>query len=515
MAMPTTGALLINPRRRKRKTTRKKKTSSAARSRAARLGWARRRRNGTKKGGARKTARRAYSRKRNTRKAGVRKTARRAYMRRRNTRKGGVRKTARRAYMRRRNTRKGGVRKTARRAYSRRRNTRKGGVRTTARRAYSRKRNPNMLNAISQPLKRIPVIGPIASDAVQLGIPAAFGAISIEPVMFGLKYAGNYLPKGLQKVSFTIGGMVMGALVKRFMPGSAEVRKQFAVALATAGGAVDYYRWKTGQGTVQAMTAAEKAGWGELEMEAMDGLGELELAMDGYGALYQDDDDDDMDGFGELELAVDGFGDYDDDDDDDDMDGWGDLDGYGDMDGYGDFGELEIAQGVGNFSNPGTQLMGFGDASAADAMVSGDDMEEIEADAILAGPDVFHGAAFGAPMRVSPRKRVVSVRRMVVPRLSSTSSSFVRPRLPGAQRPTAQPYYQASQTPSVSQYGGKRFGRWFWLVKLYGYQRAMQVAKLPQQQRKAYISQLRRTAIANHPGLYAAITGQMTGAPAF
>jgi hypothetical protein len=498
MAMPTTGALLINPRRRK---TRKRKTttSKTARSRAAKLGWARRKRKPTRKNRGlmvKTNRRRTYKRKPATRRAAAR----------RNTRKGAVRKTARRAYMR-KNTRKGAVRKTARRAYSRRRKTNRGGglmVKTNRRRTYKRKSNPNMLNALSQPLKRVPIVGPILSDAVQLGIPAAFGAISIEPVMFGLKYAGNYLPKGLQKVSFTIGGMVMGALVKRFMPGSAEVRKQFAVALATAGGAVDYYRWKTGQGTVQAMTAAEKAGWGELEMEAMDGLGELEIAMDGYGALYSDDDDDDMDGFGdmgELEIAVDGFGDY---DDDDDMDGFGD---------YGDYGELEIAQSVGNFTDPGTHIMGFGDASAADATVSGDYMEDIEAEAILAGPDAFYGAAFGAPLSMSVAPRVRRTIRAYAPIIRR---SLQRGASGGAQRPTARPYYQQTQTPGVSQYAGKPFGRWFWLVKLYGYRRAMQVAKLPVQQRKAYITQLRQTAIANHPGLYAAVTQQqMTGASAF
>jgi len=505
MAMPTTGALLINPRRRRRKATRRKSTKSS-RSRAAKLGWARRRRNGTKAGSRRKTARRAYVTKNRRRKTRRRSRAR-TTRRRRNTRKGAVRTSARRAY--RRNTRAGARRKTARRAYMRTPTRRR---RRNTRRRYTRRRNsPNMLNAISQPLKKIPVIGPIASDAVQLGIPAAFGAISIEPVMFGLKYAGNYLPKGLQKISFTIGGMIMGALVKRFLPGSPEVRKQFAVALATAGGAVDYYRWKTGQGTVQAMTAAEKAGWGELEMEAMDGLGELELAMDGFGDY---DDDDDMDGFGELELAVDGWGEY----DEDDFDGFGD---FGDMGGWGDlggYGELELAEDVGNFTDPDTYIEGFGEASAADATVSGDDMEEIEADAILAGPEAFHAAAYGAARfarRPAFRRTVHSTLRS-----PSVSSSFTRtlpgytPKTPvvGAQS-AAGPYYE-SQTSTTSRHAGRPFGRWFWLVKLYGYKRAMQVAKLPRGKRRAYITQLRQTAIANHPGLYAAVA-QMAGASAF
>ena len=381
---------------------------------------------------------------------------------------------------------------------NKRRTTRKGMRRRTARKAYSRRRNPtNMLNAISAPLKRIPVIGPIASDAVQLGIPAAFGAISIEPVMFGLKYAGHYLPPGLQKVSFTIGGMIMGALVKRFMPGSAEVRKQFAVAIATAGGAIDYYRWKTGQGTVQAMTAAEKAGWGELEMEAIDGLGELEIAMNGMG-----DYEDDYDGLGELELAVGGYGDYYDDDDD--------LDGLGSY-GSAGYGELEIAQGMPNFTEPVTDINGFGAASASDSTVSGDFMDEDEADAIMAGPGAFYGAAMAVIRRPVARPMVSGASLLAPP---SRSSAFVRPTWRGgAQRPSITPYYQSS-TSSYSPFAGQKFGRWFWLVKLYGYKRAMQVARLPPQKRAAYLSRLRGTAIANHPGLYASLA-QMTSAPAF
>ena len=204
-------------------------------------------------------------------------------------------------------------------------------------------------------MKRIPVVGPIASDAVGLGIPALFGAISIEPVMMGLKWGGAYIPAPLQKISFSIGGLVMGALVKNLkFIGTPELRKQFAVAIATAGGAVDYYRWKTGQGTVTSMAAAEKAGWGELEIEAaeeLDGFGELEIAeqMDGFGDFGELEVAEDMDGFGELELAVDGFGDY----DEDDLDGWA---------GWGEFEEDDS----------------YSDATLADSVAAGDDMSPHE-----------------------------------------------------------------------------------------------------------------------------------------
>ena len=487
--MPTTGALLINPRRRRRRKTR---TSKASRSRAAKRGWAKRRRRNTTKGQRRTTARRAYT-KTNRRRRRKSVARRRTYTRRRNTTRGQRRTTARRAYMRtnRRSTRRGGVRRTARRAYApkRRRNS------------LRRRSNPNFLKAIQQPLKRIPVVGPIAADAVGLGIPALFGAVSIEPVMWGLKYAGGYLPKQLQKVSFTIGGMVMGALVKRFLPASPELRRQFAVALATAGGAVDWYRMRQGQGTVQAMTAAEKAGWGELEVEALEGLGELEL-LDGFGDY---DDYGDLDGLGELEL-LDGFGDAD--DDDDDLDGWGE---------YGEYGELELAlDGMGNFTDPETAFDGFGMASAADAAVSGDDMTDEEAAAILAGPATFHGLGGPIHRRTVAARRVVAPTPIMTPTITTSTApstpavSSVFRRFPG-RRP---PWRPRSTATATSQYAGCPYGRWFWLVKLYGYPRTMQVARLPPRQRAAYIAQLRRSAIGAHPGLYAAVTrAQMANQP--
>jgi hypothetical protein len=457
MAMPTTGALLINPRKRRRKTTRKRKTtsrrrrntSSARRSTAAKKAAATRRRNAAARSRAAKRA--AATRRRN------------------GTHKGQTRKTARRAYMkRRRNTRKGQVRKTARRAYARRRNTRKGQVRKTARRAYTRRRNPNVLAGLQQSVKRIPVIGGAASDAVGLGIPALFGAISIEPVMMGLKFGGQYIPAPLQKMSFTIGGMVMGALIKnmKFL-GTPELRKQFAVAVATAGGAVDYYRWKTGQGTVTAMAAAEKAGWGELEIESLeelDGLGELELAVDGWGDLEIAED---MSGFGDLELAVDGFGDY---DDEDDFDGWAGWDA------------LETGD------DDDDDMDGFGDVSLADAEVSGDDMSAEEI-----------GAFYAAPMQQTFR------RRMFMVSAPKTTLQMARPRMglrahSGAQRPT-QYYYRPGDltyTGRHSRHAGTKGGRWFWLIKVIGYQKTRQVAALPAAQRREYIARLRASATRVH-----------------
>jgi len=269
--MPTTGALLVNPRRRRRKATTKRRkashrrrpnTSKVARSKAAKLGWARRRRNGTKAGAKRKTARRAYMKRRNTRRGGVRKTARRAYMK-RNTRRGGVRKTARRAYMK--------------------RNTRR-----TARRAYTRRRNVGMVTGVQQGLRRLPVIGKPLAQMVGFAPQAVFGAITVEPSLQLLKQFGRYLPVPVQAFNFTIAGTVMGVLIG-YIPSKmlkSGLKKQLAIAAATAGGAIDYYRWRTDQSTVDDMEAQGVDGFGDYgALLTTAGYGGL-LPVGGYGSCH-------------------------------------------------------------------------------------------------------------------------------------------------------------------------------------------------------------------------------------
>lgn len=360
---PTSGALLINPRKRrrkaksssrKRKTTTRRKNTAAKRSTAAKKAAATRRRNAMARSRAAKKA--AATRRRNA----VHSTRKRTVNRRRNgTHKGMKRKTARRAYMK-----------------------------TNRRRNPVRRRNTAALAGIQQSVKKVPVVGGMLSDVVGLGIPAAFGAISILPIEMGLKAGGRFLPPMLQKVSFTIGGLVMGALAKRFLPATAATRDKIAVALATAGGAVDFYRMRTGQGTVAGMEAAETAGFGaELgELEIMDGFGELEI-MDGFGELEV------MDGFGELEI----------------MDGFGGAHDLGDM-------EYDIA----NFREAGGWA---GEASMMDAEFAGHDMTSDEVFAALSGPRPF-AKRFRARAQA---RRARAARRGPRPRSSAPSTMAGQP----------------------------------------------------------------------------------------
>lgn len=238
----------------------------------------------------------------------------------------------------------------------RRRSTRKGMRRRTARRAYTRRRNPGIMTGLQQSLKKVPVVGGMLADIVGLGIPAGMGAISILPIEMGLKAGGRYLPPRLQAVSFTIGGLIMGAIAKRFLP-AGKFRDQVSVALATAGGAVDFYRWRQGQTTVEAMEVAEAAtaGFGR--------YGELEV----------------LGNYGELEV----------------------------MAGYGGYGELEVmGQPVGAYSNfsqagAGTSLGAYlSDASMMDAAYSGDDLDSGEIQAALAGPRRYMRHFPGSSMRL-------------------------------------------------------------------------------------------------------------------
>ena len=308
--MPTTGALLVNPRRRKRKTTRRKRrttavhrrrnTTKAARSRAAKLGWARRKRNGTKAGSRRKTARRAYARKTN---------------RKRSTRRGGVRRTARRAYMR--------------------KNTRRGGVRRTARRAYARRRNIGAITGLQTGLRKVPVVGGALAEFIGYAPQALFGAVSVEPALLFLKYVGKYVPAPIQALNFTIAGSAIAALLS-FVPSKMlkpALKKQLQIAAATGGGAIDYYRWRTEQSTVE-----------DLEEKGVEGFGD-------YGAL----------------LTTAGYG--------------GDM---GDM--GGGYGALLTTAGYGGGHDA---YADYSDADYADAAYSGEDFTGDEASAFMAGPKAF------------------------------------------------------------------------------------------------------------------------------
>ena len=250
---PLSGALFVsNPRKRKtkRKATKRKatkrrrpakrNTAATKARRAAALKALRNRRNTTKKRSL-AAKRGAATRRRN---ALALKANRRNRRNRRNKRHG---------------TKKGMARKTARKAYGRknRRNaTKRGMVRTTARRAYTKRTNNAMTafgGKITDKLRRlvgkVPVVGTMASKFVApLVVGAAAGAIHYYGVKAVQKFAPGVSTK-IKPVQFTVAGslvaaiLMMGNKIPLLKKVPAKTRQQLAAASLVLGGGLDTYRW--------------------------------------------------------------------------------------------------------------------------------------------------------------------------------------------------------------------------------------------------------------------------------
>lgn len=98
----------------------------------------------------------------------------------------------------------------------------------------------------------------------------------------------------------------------------------------------------------------------------------------------------------------------------------------------------------------------YGRASAADAYYSGPDFDSAEGEALLSGAGEF-GRAAGP-----------------VPRLA------------------------AGQRKHHSEFAGRRFHRWGWLIKLVGFQNAQQIAALPPEERLKVLDSLRKQALQTY-----------------
>ena len=232
------------PTRRKRNTATKRRATVAAKRRntvsakrraAARKAVATRRRNAMMRSRAAKKA--AATRKRNTCRNAL---ALRMNRRKRNgTKKGMARKTARRAFVkrnRRNGTHKGMVRKTARRAFVKRRNS---AVSSFSNKAFA---------GIKRFVGEIPAIGTTAQKFVA---PLAFGAAAGIIHYGGVKLLQRYSPQYARFIS-PVAGSVAGSFVAALLlmgnkiPGlkkvSAETRQQVAAAALVVGGGLDAYR---------------------------------------------------------------------------------------------------------------------------------------------------------------------------------------------------------------------------------------------------------------------------------
>jgi len=210
--------------------------------------------------------------------------------RRNGTKKGQYRKTARRAYMglpkrdskgrfvrtRRNGTKKGMRRKTARRAYMKKR-------KNTAFGALALRTNPRTgiapVDALASAVDKIPVIGkPVAPYVGPLAVGAASGA----GVFYLTSLIDDQLPEWAQPYSYSLAG-VLGAVATLMVPvGSTSARRMVAAGMATVGAGIDVFRYFFLREETAAMSTA-----GLLEGEglgAWEYTGQGALNNPGYGA---------------------------------------------------------------------------------------------------------------------------------------------------------------------------------------------------------------------------------------
>jgi len=325
------------------KRTNRRKPTKAKRRAAALKGWRKRRRNRTKRGMRRKTARRAYGKRRNALAVKLNRKRRRSSTRRRRSIRLNPRRNALAVKLnrKRRSTRKGGVRRTARRAYSRRRRN------TSVATAFN--------NKLTAPLQKIvgklPVVGKVAKEyAGPIVMGAAVGGVAYGTMTLMQKFAPEVVEK-VGPVKFTLTGVVAATALKYIPVGDKKLRSQLAVGALLVGGALDMYR----------LLSARMGDLGDSEYLELEGAyGNEYIELEGaYGALSED---------GSL---------------------------YSPEAGYGDGGAYDVVpmDGIAN---------SYGSSELGDAYASPADLSVAEGEAALAGPDHWR-RAFGHPPHVKRR----------------------------------------------------------------------------------------------------------------
>ncbi len=271
---PLTGALFVkNPKRRKKAASKKRKPASRKRrTTAKRRKPVRRKRTNAMKRKVRTNKRKnslALKKRRNT-------LARRRRLNRarKNTGLGKVRSNRKRTNKRRNGTKKGMARKTARKAYMRKRKngTRKGMKRRTARKAYMKRRNSPAMPMQIDLFKKLQrslfgfkimnkrVLSPVAAmmefagpSVYGMGGAAAItysadyisGAVSylnsLIPNIVGVKDVANFVDSLFVTYRYAATGLVAAALVHKFAPLKPHLKKNISVGIACAGGAITAY----------------------------------------------------------------------------------------------------------------------------------------------------------------------------------------------------------------------------------------------------------------------------------
>jgi len=258
--------------RRRRKTTRRRRRNPVRGTGALIINPRRKRRVKRRRATARK--RRVVRRRRNSVLALRTNRRRRTYRKRRKT----ARKPARRRTYLKRRRRSNPKRKIVYRYRKARRKTRrKNSVR-------------KMTTSLAQTFRKIPVIGPLLANMVGFIGPAAFGALGVEPTMQVAKLVAPYAPQMNASLFYALSALGLAAIVNsKWNPMSKSMKEKLAIGIASAGGGVAYYKWRTGQ---DASLSGEYGmlEYGDFQYAVIPGYGE-------YGAVEGDSEDAAMAGY--------------------------------------------------------------------------------------------------------------------------------------------------------------------------------------------------------------------------
>jgi len=77
--------------------------------------------------------------------------------------------------------------------------------------------------------------------------PAGFGALATEPLIMVADLMARYLPTVPTSLVYAGAGVLTGTGILMLPVGSADQRQKLAIAAASAGGAIGYFHWRTGQ----------------------------------------------------------------------------------------------------------------------------------------------------------------------------------------------------------------------------------------------------------------------------
>lgn len=119
-------------------------------------------------------------------------------------------------------------------------------------RRHKRRKNPHgRRRARRNPagLSKIPVIGPLLASFASFLPHAVFGAISVEPTMAVASLVGRFAPGLPASATYALAGSIAAAGISMLPFGSRDLRAKLAIAAASAGGGIAYYKWRSGQDT--------------------------------------------------------------------------------------------------------------------------------------------------------------------------------------------------------------------------------------------------------------------------